>query len=236
MFHKIARAVKNLSFMILSWQSNYLQKRLIKRLGYTKKAVLDGCSVDISQDLKDKESKIELELRGILKQCKNNPKHVIEFFETHNIPVYGVANAKRVTKHLKEKLGFITERKGLSALYLNLITKNGFKFKTEPMVILEQDKDGEIDIYNLIYALHKWYSMKEGLGGFDAKSQKLLARFNSKNEDKLIGRLSIPEIEGLREAIARDVKAIDFVSQYSRENTGSKKALEKMQQEGGASI
>ena len=236
MFHKIARVVKNISFMLLTWQSNYLQKRLIKRLGYTKKAVLDGCSVDISQDLKDKENKIEADVRAILKQCKNNPELVIEYLNSHNIQVYGIKDSSFLVKIIKEKIGFITERKGLSALWLNIIAKNEFGLSTEPMIVLEHDENGNIDIYNLIYSLYKWYSQKEGLSGFDVKSQKLLAKFNSKNEDKLIGRLSIPEIEGLREAIARDVKAIDFVSQYSKENAGSKKALEKMQQEGGANI
>lgn len=233
LFHKIARIVKNISFMLLSWQGAYLQKRLVKRLGYDKKAFAAGCSVEITQDLKDKQQKVDNDVRAILKSCKNNPIAVIKFLEEHNIPVYSVKHSKRITKIIKEKLGFITQRHGFSALVLNISIGNGFKFKTEPMVIVDS---GEPDIYNLIYCLHKWYAMKEGLEGFDEKSQRLLLKFNNKNEDKLIGRLSIPEIEGLKNAIARDVQAIDFVSLYSRENTGAKKALEKMQSDKGANI
>lgn len=233
MFHKIARLVKNISFMLLSIQSNYLQKRLIKRLGYTKRAVMDGCSVEISQDLKAKQQEIENDVRAILKQCKNNPVKVIEYFERQDIPVYSVKHSKLLKKFFKEKPGFITERSGFSALILNIAIGNGVSFKTKPLVLL---KDEEPDIYNLIYCFYKWYSFKEGLSGFDEKSQKLLLKFNEKNEDKLIGRLSIVEIEGLREAIQRDVQAIDFVSLYSRENTGAKKALEKMQTDNGANI
>lgn len=194
---------------------------------------MDGCSVEISEDLKTKQQKIDNDVRAIMKQCKNNPIKVIEYFENHNIPVYSIKHAKLLKKFFKEKLGFITERSGVSAIALNIAIGNKLSTKTRPMVIL---KDEEPDIYNLIYCFHKWYAFKEGMSGFDEKSQRLLLKFNEKNEDKLIGRLSIREIEGLREAIARDVQAIDFVSLYSRENTGAKKALEKMQTDDGANI
>ena len=79
--------------------------------------------------------------------------------------------------------------------------------------------------------------MKEGMPGYDEKSQILLQKFNlSDKQDKIISRLSIPEIENLRQAIARDVQSIDFMSQYSRENSGSKQALEKMKQDGSINI
>lgn len=232
-FHKIARIVKNIAFMMLSWQGEFLQKRLAKRLGYTKKAVMDGCTVDISQDIKDKLAKVDNDVRAILKQCKNNPFEVIKYLEEHNVPVFLIKHSKRFVKFIKEKEGLITDRTGLTALVLNLWTKQGISFKTKTFVLME---DSEPDIYNLIHCLHKWYAKKEGLLGFDEKSQKLLRKFNDKNEDKLIGRLSIPEIEGLKNAISRDVQAIEFVSKYSRENAGAKKALEKMQTDNGANI
>ena len=116
---------------------------------------------------------------------------------------------------------------------MSLITKSGFKFETPDFVILEEE---EPDIYKLINALYKWYSKKEVMEGFDEKSQKLLKKFNPKNEDKLIKKLSLEDITLLKNAIARDVQAIEFVSQYSKENAGSKKALEKMQSDKGASI
>lgn len=232
MFHKIARMVKNISFMILSWQGAFLQKRLIKRLGY-KKAVVGGCTVDISQELQDRCEKVDNDVRAILKKLKNNPLAVMKYLEEQGVPVYPKKSLKRVLKFLNEKQGLILERSGFEGLIINLAVGNGLRFKSEMVVLLEED---DPDIYNLIYALHKWYARKEGLEGFDKKSQKLLRKFNDKNEDKLIGRLSIPEIEGLKNAIARNVQAIDFISKYSRENEGSKKALERMKQEGGTNI
>lgn len=233
MFHKIARIVKNISFMLLSWQGAFLQKRLAKKLGY-KKGAVNGCTVDISQELKDKCEKVDRDVRAILKKLKNNPVEVIKYFEEHGVEVYCSKSLKRVLKFIKEKQGYIVERGGFDAFLINLVARRKIGFKTEPVVLLE---GSEPDIYNLIYALHKWYARKEGLEGFDKKSQKLFRMFkDTKNEDKLIGRLSIPEIESLKSAISRDIQAIDFVSLYSRENTGAKKALEKMQQDGGANI
>ena len=167
-----------------------------------------------------------------MKKCKNNPELVVEYFKTNNVPIYTIKNADKKLKRINEKQGFITQRHGLKALSLNWIIAHKLGLKTKDMIIT----DKELDIYILMNALYKWYSKKEDMEGFDEKSQCLLRKFNEKNEDKLIKRLSIPEIAGLRNAIARDVEAIDFVTTYSKENAGSKKALEKMQTDDGANI
>ena len=234
MLRKISQIVKELSIIFLNWQSIHLQKKLVKRLGYTPKTIVDGCTVDISQAEKDKRAKIDIEVRGLLKQFKNDVNQVAEYLRKNNIKTYRIKNAKKILEKFSEDIGFITERHGYRALVINLITGNGFKFKTQPMIIME---DEELSIYNYIHYLHKWYAMKEGMPGYDEKSQILLQKFNlSDKQDKIISRLSIPEIENLRQAIARDVQSIDFMSQYSRENSGSKQALEKMKQDGSINI
>ena len=234
MFHKISRIVKNISFAILNWQGQFLQKRLVKRLGYKPKQIIDGCTVDISQEEINKREKIDNDVRTLLKGLENNPDKIIEHFEKNGVNVYKVKNANKRLKLIGEALGFITDRGGFKALVLNLICSNGLKFKTDNCVVVDSN---DIDIYILINSFYKWYSFKEKMPGFDRKSQLLLKKFNnSKNEDKLIGRLSIPEIEGLKHAISRDVQAIEFVSKYSRENAGAKNALEKMKSDKGASI
>ncbi|MBO6272400.1 hypothetical protein J6O48_06440 [bacterium] len=234
MLHKISRIVKNISFMLLSWQGEFLQKRLIKRLGYKPKQIVDGCTVDISQEEHNLQEKVDNEVRILLKKLENNPKKIEEFFRENNIKIYQIKRAEKKLKSLGETVGFITERTGWKALFLNMLLKNKPKLKTQTCIVLDS---GELDIYILINCVHKWFAQKEGLLGFDEKSQRLLKKFNKvKNEDKLIGRLSIPEIEQLKNAIARDVQAIEFVSKYSRENAGAKNALEKMQSDKGASI
>lgn len=233
-FHSIARFVKNISFMLLSWQGQFLQKRLIKRIGYKPNSVVKGCTVDLRKEAEEINSeKLDNEVKLILKRCKNNPQMIIQFIKEHKTNVYMIKNCNKILKFLNEEEGLISERKGLKSLFLNLIVGNGFKFKTEPMIILNE---GEADIYNLMHYFHKWYALKDGLPGFEEKYQKLLKKFNSKNEDSLISKLSISDIEGLKNAIARDVQSINFVVKYSKENAGAKKALEKLKTDKGASI
>lgn len=234
LFQKIARFVKNISYMMLSWQGEFLQKRLVKKLGYNPKAVVDGCTVDIKQEEKDNLEKINNNVKAILKKCENNPIKLLEYFKENEVKYCFIKYAKRLLKIIGETEGLITERTGVRGLAINILAGKGIRFKTEPLIVLE--KEEEPDIYKLINNFYKWYSMKEGLKGFDEKSQKLLKKFTPKNEDKLIKKLSLEEISKLKEAIARDVQAIEFVSIYSRENAGSKKALEKIQGDKGASI
>ena len=232
-FHKIARFVKNISFMLLAAQGAFLQKRLIKKLGYDPKSFSKDISIEINQEEIAKREKIEADIRAILKKYKNDPEEIAQFFENIlNVKVYRVKNVKKVLKKITEEDGLITERSGFRALQLNWITKRQFGLKTDVMVLT----DLEPDIYLLINSLHKWYTRKEGFPGFDEKSQRLLKKFNKSNADKLIKKLTIKQIKGLRNAIARDVQAIEFVEDYAKKNQGAKKALETLQSEKGANL
>lgn len=232
--HKIARFVKSISFMLLSMQGEFLQKRLIKRMGYKPNANVKGCTIDLRKEAEEADvDKLDNEVRLILKQCKNNPELIVEFFKEHKTEVYRVKNSKKVLKFIGEEEGFIVERKGLSALKLNMVIGNGFSFDVKPMVVLDAD---ELDVYNLMHYLHKWCAYKNGMNGFEEKAYRLLKKFNIKNDDEIIQRLSISDIELLKNAIARDVQSINFVVKYSKENAGAKNALEKMQSDDGASI
>lgn len=233
MFHRIARVVKTFSFMILSWQGQFLQKRLVKRLGYDGKKVVKGCTLELSKDDLTDTKKLAEEVSLILKNCKNDAEAVAKFFEHHKTNVYQVKDVEKVLKRINEREGLITERTGFSAMYLNFITTKRFSFKSPMMIIVEA---GDLNIYDLMHALHKWVALKNGLPGLDEKSQKLLRRFDKEKDDDVIGRLSLKDIDKVRAAIARDVQSIDFVVKYSKEHAGAKQALEKMKNEGGANI
>ena len=155
------------------------------------------------------------------------------FFKEHKTEVYRLKNSKKVLKLIGEEEGFIADRRGISALKLNCVLKKDFSFEIKPMIVLDAD---ELDVYNLMHYLHKWCAYKNGLKGFEEKAYRLLKKFNTKNDDEIIQRLSISEIEMLKNAIARDVQSINFVVKYSKENAGAKNALEKMQSDDGASI
>lgn len=233
MFHKIARTVKTFSFMLLSWQGKFLEKRIVKRLGYDGKKIVKGCTLDLKKEEIENSEKVDKEVALILKNCRNNAEALIKVFEAHNTPVYQIKNSEKVLKKIHEREGLITERTGLNALLINLVTTKTFSLKSPTMIVVEA---GELDVYELMHALHKWVALKNGLAGLDEKSQKLLRRFDSEKDDNIIGRLSLTDIDKVRSAIARDVQSINFVVKYSKEHAGAKKALEKMKNEGGANI
>lgn len=232
MFGRIARFIKNISFIVLSWQGNFLQKRLKKKFGY--KPAVKGCSVDLNTESSQIDiERLNNEARTILKRCKNNSAALIEFIKEHNTGVYMIKHGKLFFNLLGEDEGFIAARTGFKAFMINLVAVKKVKFKSEPAFLLNS---GEIDIYNLIHYFHKWLAFKDGMMGFDEKSQGLLRKLNSKNEDDIISRLSLTEIDMLKSAIARDVQSIDFVEQYAKENAGAKKAYKKLQTDDGTNI
>lgn len=233
MFHKIARFVKTVSFAILSWRSDRLQKRLMKKMGYDSKKHIKGVSVDIKGENYCDSKKLDGEVKLILKNCKNNPVELVKFLSEHKTPVFELKNAEKVLGRIHEKEGFITERTGMKALFLNYILTKKIGFKTPKMFVVEK---GELDIYNLIHGLHKWCAYKNGLAGLDERSQSLLRRFDYQKDDEIIKKLGLKDIERVREAIARDVQSIDFVVQYAKENAGAKKALEKLKNKKSVNI
>ncbi len=134
--------------------------------------------------------------------------------------------------------GLISETKGIKGLFLNIVIpfiagdKIILSGKTDVMFVL---RNLPIDRYIMIQQFYKWYAMKLDLPGFDAESQENFQKFLSSSNDDKIKELSVEEILGLKEAIARDVEAINFIVDFAKSTSGSKNALKKMTA-GGASI
>ena len=96
-----------MSILILNFQGQYLQKKLVKRLGYTPKKIVEGCTVDISQAEKDELAKINNDLRGILKQLKNDVNLVSLYLEKHNLNIYKIKHAKIILSKIGEEEGMM---------------------------------------------------------------------------------------------------------------------------------
>ena len=136
-----------------------------------------------------------------------------------------------------EEEGFVPPKKGLKALYLNffvsLLCDKKFKlsFKTQELFVL---RDMEINVYYMLHQFHKWYGFKKNLPGYDDKSQQLFKRnLDKMTEDKV---LTVDEIVMLKEAIARDAQATDFVIKLSKENDGARNVIKKIKNDGSAEI
>lgn len=200
----------------------------------TSKTVYTGAgSLQLTSKTEQNKEKLKLEVENILKKYKNNPEKLIDFVENHGTKVYKIPYANKILKVIGYDEGFVGKTSGIKARYLNLVTSLLSKEKlnisnmTKDMFILE--KNTPLNVYYVIQYFYKWSAMKLNLPGFDSISQQNFQKlYSSKNENADIKSLSVDEILGLKEAIARDVEAINFVIEMAKSTAGAKQAMEKL--------
>lgn len=235
--------IQRFIYFILNLQEKTLAKNVKKTCNSTysnstsKKAFAKAASLELTSETEKNKIKLENNVKVILKKYENNPHKLLEFIQKNGTKVYKIPYANKILKLFGYEEGFIIGTKGIKGLWLNIIlailTKEKIKlsFKTESMFIISNT---HADKYFIIQQFHKWYAMKLNLPGFDSESQNNFQKFvNSNDED--VKSLSIEEILGLKEAIARDVEAINFIVDLAKSTTGSKQAWEKITT-GGASV
>lgn len=66
------------------------------------------------------------------------------------------------------------------------------------------------------------------LPGYDYATQENFKRIFEFSDPKKVQQLSYSEVMSLKEALRRDVDAIEFVLELSKEQEGSKKTLDKI--------
>ncbi len=159
----------------------------------------------------------------ILDKYKSDPKKLIEYIKGANTPIYLVKNPEKILSKIKEEQGFIMPQKGICALYLNLILNKKISFETSEMFIISKD----FSPYLFVYEFYKWHSYKTGAKGYEKNTQEKYKKlFSLKNQDEL----TFDEIIELKQAIRRDIEAIEFVKKYSQKNQQSKKVFGKIKQ------
>lgn len=177
------------------------------------------------------------EVKNIVKVCLNNPDKLLKYIEEHSTPVYKMPCADKILSKIGEEEGFVAPCSGFKAFYLNFFTgllaekKLKFSFKASEMFVL---RDLEINVYYMLHQFHKWYAFKKNLPGYDEKAQRLFKENLNTMTDG--ADLTIDEIIALKDAIARDSQAAEFVIQLAKESDGARKALDKMKNDGGAEI
>lgn len=228
---------KNIKYFILSFQEKFLLERLKSStkknfINKTTKTVIGkGADLTINSETLKLIEKAKENVTAIAKQTNCDPNALLDYIKAAKTPVYKVANADKFLNLIKEEEGLIYEKRGFEALYLSLITEKKFKLSTEPMFLL---REGDIDKFYMLHHFYRWYSLKLDLPGFDYDTQR---KFKASFLKQIpTSRLSIEDIYAIKEAVARDQEASDFVLEYLKSTDGSKNALNKMQTEDGANI
>ena len=231
--------IQKLLYFLLSAKEKSLKIRLDKHLkrsstNSTSKTVMSSnATLTLTSETQKNSQLVKENIEAIVKKTGGNPLELISFIKSKGTPVFRPANADKFLALIGEEEGFITELKGRPAILLNLFVGQGIKLKSTPMFVM---REGNIDPYYFLHHFYKWYAMKYKLPGFDYEAQRLLKISLKNANDKRLQNLTLDQMLALKEAIARDNEASDFVIQLAQHKDGSKKVLDKMKNDGGANI
>jgi len=198
----------------------------------------DSLSIDAKQIFIKEE--INAEAKSILKDAVNNPEILVKFIKSKGTKVIKSKYMKPVLFLIGEQTGFLPPLKGFKAsalnILLNIISGAGLKVDSKTPALFALD-DKPVNIYLLSHQFHLWLSYINELPGFDENTRKNFKNVWDSNVNSLeVGKLSIEEILSLKDAMARDMEALKFVKEMTREFVGQKQSLQKIKQGGSANI
>lgn len=226
--------LQKIIYFFLEIQEKALKHKLRKHLkrstsNSTSKMVLGkGVTITINAETEKNKELVKKNVTDIVNSCANNPEKLLQFVESKGTKVCKLDNADKILNAIKEEEGLITPLEGLEAIYINLITGSGFSFRSKPMFVM---RNGDIDPYYMVHQFYKWYALHMNLPGFDFMSQKIFKIYLN-SDGSILSNLNLDEMTGLKEAINRDQEATDFALFLAKHREGSKKVLEKMQNDG----
>ena len=229
---------KNIKLSLLSVREKILSKILSNDLdtkfeNKTSKTVISGTEKLTLTAATENNIKIVREnVSAIMKSCENKPQKYLEYIEAQGTKVYKIRNATSLLNKINEEEGLITELKGYKAFYLNFVIRRKFGLTFHPAIVMSY---GKIEPYYMLREFYKWYSLKMDLPGYNFSAQENFKKYMKNTNDPKLNNLNYRAMLELREAIARDKEANEFVINAIREKEGSKNVFKKMN-DGGADI
>ena len=233
--------ILDLQKKFLQWYYNFKYKK------YAKTGSVSARSRITAHETMNFNAKEKLEAQQVIETAKsifkehlNDPSKVFDYIKNQGTPVFWLPNAHMFLWFVGEDEGFIPPKSGLQALFLticiNILSndKIPFSFNTPPMFVL---RNVTISPYFLAYQLYHWMAYSRNLSGYDEQTMRNFKKIFVLDTDlEARKNLSIEEILSLREAIARDIEAINMVVELAYEVSGQKKAMDKLKKDGNISI
>ena len=229
--------LQKIVYYFLEKQEKALTKRLSRHLrtsssnSTSKTVVSKGITMTLNTETERNKDLVLKNVSDIIKGCNSDISKLLAFIESKGTKVIRLENADKILSVIKEEEGLITPLEGIEALYINTVTHSGFSLKSKPMFVM---RNGQIDPYYMAHQFYKWYALQMKLPGFDFMSQKIFKIYLN-SDGAILSNLTLDEMTGLKEAIARDQEATTFALDLAKQKEGSKKVLEKMQ-DGGANV
>ena len=229
--------LQKIVYYFLEKQERALTKRLSRHLrtsssnSTSKTVVSKGVTMTLNAETERNKDLVLKNVSDIIKGCNSDISKLLAFIESKGTKVIRLENADKILSVIKEEEGLITPLEGIEALYINTVTHSGFSLKSKPMFVM---RNGQIDPYYMAHQFYKWYALQMKLPGFDFMSQKIFKIYLN-SDGAIHSNITLDEMTGLKEAIARDQEATTFALDLAKQKEGSKKVLEKMQ-DGGANV
>lgn len=230
--------IQRFVYMLLSLKERGLRLRLDKHLrtsatNSTSKTVIAGnCSLTLNTQTNKNIELVKQNMRDIVKNANFTAEFLLDMIKKKGVKVVYLKNSYKFLALLNAEEGLILERKGFEALMLNILAGSGFGLSTKPMFVLEK---GCNDFYFLLFHFYKMHSYFQKLPGLDYDSQLLFRTYSRNPENCDLTQLGFEEMTALKEAIARDSEASEFVIEIAKQKDGAKNALAKLK-DGGASL
>lgn len=224
--------------MLLSLKERGLRLRLDKHLrtsatnSTTKSVIAGNCSLTLNTQTNKNIEFVKQNMRDIVKNSNFTADFLLDMIKKKGVKVVYLKDAYKILALLNAEEGFVLERKGFEAFALNIIAGNGFGFSTKPMFVLEK---GCKDFYFLLFHFYKMYGYFQKLPGFDYTAQALFRLYSRDPEKCDLTQLGFEEMTALKEAIARDNEASDFVIEVAKQKDGAKNVMAKLK-DGGAQL
>lgn len=185
----------------------------LKQLSFDSLKLLGGHQRKIDDINKDASS--------IVKEHLHNVTGLLEFIERRGTRVIRCKHADRLLIFLGEIEGFTPPLTGLKCklLILGLKLIGGWNepipSQTPPMFIFGSK---EPPMGYMVHQIHHWLSFNNGLPGYTEETMNNFKRiFDPTFGVEDVKKMSKEEIIALREAIARDQEALDFVQKMAQE-------------------
>ena len=166
---------------------------------------------------------------NILKKYKEQPALILEYIRENGTKIVTASALKPVISFLGYEEGFIPKHTGIKAFILNLFISKTLKEKINFSMTMQDtflicSKD--LSLYFLAYNFHHWLSYKNNLPGYDYQTLCLFKSTMKTNANLSV--LNINQILSIKDAIDRDKQALDFVTNFVREQVGAKERLQKI--------
>lgn len=236
---KIINAVLVFQKKVLNWYYDFKYSKY-KKKSSSKTFITAGETLYLNAQEKLDAKKVIENAKSVFKEHLNEPEKIFDYIKSEGTPVFKLTKAHTMLWFVGQEEGFIPPQKGFNALALSCLIKFFAKeeikvgFETSGMFVF---RDTVLSPYFLAYHLYHWMAYSKNLSGYDEKTAKQFKNIFVLEKDITARKnLSIDEILSLREAIAREVDAIDMVVQLAKEVSGAKKASDKLKKDGDISI